>query len=335
MLIGMCYDLRDDYLRAGYTELDTAEFDQAETIDVIERTLAGLGHEVIRIGNVKSLAARLVRGERWDLVFNICEGMHGLGREAQVPALLDAWDIPYTFSDALVCALTLHKGHTKRVVASHGLPTPEFAEVCSLKDVERVRLPFPVFAKPIAEGTGKGVTAASRVTGPEQLRQVCRELLQRHRQPVLVETFLPGREFTSGVLGTGRSARVIATMEVNLGARAEDQVYGYHNKEHCEELVEYRLLDDRRLATRIEAVALGAWRALGCRDAGRVDLRLDAGGEPNFLEVNPLAGLHHTHSDLPILAGLAGMSFESLLEGILGSAAQRVKRVRTALRRIA
>lgn len=335
MLIGMTYDLRDDYLREGYSELETAELDQAETIDVLEQTLAGLGHEVARIGNVKALAERLLRGERWDLVFNICEGMHGLAREAQVPALLDAWRIPYTFSDALVCALTLHKGMTKRVVMSHGVPSPAFHEVGCEADIETMNLPFPVFAKPIAEGTGKGITAASRVTSRSQLRKICRSLLRTYRQPVLVEEFLPGREFTTGVLGTGAQARAVGTMEVLLNAKADADVYSYHNKEHCEQLVVYRLLDEPLLAARIEQVVLDAWRCLGCRDGGRIDIRLDAQGQPHFLEVNPLAGLHYSHSDLPILAGLVGMPYPALVDAIVRSAALRVKSVRPRLRRIA
>ena len=129
MRIGFTYDLRDDYLRQGYSEEDTAEFDAAETIDAIESALRSLGHAVDRIGGVKPLAARLAAGDRWDLVFNYAEGMFGFAREAQVPALLDAFQVPYTFSDGLVFALTLHKGLTKHVVRGLGLPTPDFAVV--------------------------------------------------------------------------------------------------------------------------------------------------------------------------------------------------------------
>jgi len=164
---------------------------------------------------------------------------------------------------------------------------------------------------------------------------VCRSLLRSHNQPVLVEAFLPGREFTTGVLGTGAQARTVATMEVVLGAQADAEVYTYHNKENWRQLVSYRLLDDPDLAARIEQVVLDAWRCLGCRDGGRIDIRLDAQGQPHFLEVNPLAGLHHTHSDLPILAGLAGMTYSQLVDAIVVSAACRVKSVAPRLRRIA
>jgi D-alanine-D-alanine ligase len=323
MRIGMTYDLRDDYLRAGYSTLETAEFDRAATVDCIERNLLELGHTTDRIGNVKALATRLVAGDRWDLVFNICEGMYGLGREAQVPALLDAWNIPYTFSDTLVCAFTLHKGVTKKVVMAEGIPSPAFAEIRRLQDLEQVDLGMPVFAKPIGEGTGKGITAASRITSAEKLRSVCAELLETYKQPVLVETFLPGREFTTGVLGTGDKARVLGTMEVCLNDKADQAVYSYHNKEYFEELVSYRLLEEPELTARIEEVVLDAWRVLGCRDAGRIDIRLAADGTPNFLEVNPLAGLDYAHSDLPILAGLKGMPFLELITHIIESAQER------------
>ncbi|MBE0557918.1 MAG: D-alanine--D-alanine ligase, partial [Proteobacteria bacterium] len=129
MKIGMTYDLRDDYLAEGYGEEETAEFDHPKTIAAIEEALNDLDYETDRIGHIRALAMRLVAGERWDLVFNIAEGLRGFGREAQVPALLDAYDIPYTFSDPLLLTLTLHKGMTKRVIRDLRIPTPAFAVI--------------------------------------------------------------------------------------------------------------------------------------------------------------------------------------------------------------
>lgn len=326
--VGLTYDLRDAWLAAGYSEYDTAEFDRADTIDAIAGALLQLGYAVDRIGHLQDLAARLVSGDRWDLVFNICEGMHGWGREAQVPALLDAYQVPYVFSDPLVCALTLHKGMTKDVVRAAGVATPDFAVVQDTVSARNVKLPFPLFAKPVAEGTGKGVTSASRINDAAELVAVCRELLAKHRQPVLVERFLPGREFTVGILGTGRKASAIATMEIVLLPGADSQVYSYRNKEECEELVEYRLLGEERLAREVEALALRAYRVLGCRDAGRVDVRLDEQGRPNFIEMNPLAGIHPEHSDLPIMAAKAGMDYLTLIAGIMNSAKTRCRAAR-------
>jgi D-alanine-D-alanine ligase len=327
MNIGLTYDLRADYLAEGYGEEETAEFDHPDTIEAIQSALRQLGHQTDRIGNGRRLVSRLAAGDRWDLVFNIAEGLRGIAREAQVPAILDLYEIPYTFSDPLVLALTLHKGLTKVVVRDAGLPTAAFALIQHGDEVDRVDLPMPLFAKPVAEGTGKGITAASKIRDRDSLRRVCAELLERYCQPVLVETFLPGREFTVAVLGTDRDAQVIGSMEVVLLPGAEADVYSYVNKERSEELCEYRLGRPREddEVRRAEELALAAYRALGCRDAGRVDVRSDAQGRPHFLEVNPLAGIHPAHSDLPIICGMVGIPYVELIDRIVRSACRRVQ----------
>ena len=317
MRSGVTYDLKADSLALGFSEHAVAEFDTDVSIDAISGALESLGHEVVRIGHVKALAARLVAGERWDLVFNIAEGVAGFGRESQVPALLEAYAIPYTFSDPLVCALTLHKGMAKHVARGAGVPTPDFALVTTPAEAAAVTLPFPLFVKPVAEGTSKGVTARSLVTSRAALIEVCAELIAEYREPVLVEEFLSGREFTVGILGTGADARALATLEVVLRAGADAAVYSYRNKAQWRELVEYKLLDLGALRGEVEQVALATWKCLGCRDAGRVDVRLDAAGHPQMLEVNPLAGLTPEHSDLPIMAALVGLDFETLIGEIL------------------
>jgi D-alanine-D-alanine ligase len=323
MTIGLTYDLRQDYLAAGYSDEQTAEFDRPDTIDAIERGLIALGHETRRIGNVKSLVQRLASGERWDMVFNICEGMFGLGREAQVPALLDAFQIPYTFSGPLVLALSLDKALTKRVVRSLGVATPDFAVVAAPEDIAIVDLPFPLFAKPLAEGTGLGIDAKSKIDSRSQLSAVCRELLKKFKQPVLVETYLPGREFTVGIVGSGNAAEVIGVMEVFLRPEAEANAYSYVNKEKCEELVKYMLAPEDA-AGPCRELALRAWRGLGCLDAGRIDVKMDRNGAVNFIEVNPLAGLHPEHSDLPIICSLAGVTYQTLMKRIMASASGRI-----------
>lgn len=325
MRIGLTYDLRQDYLDLGFGELETAEFDRVDTVEAIEETLQQLGYTTDRIGNIWSLTKRLANGERWDLVFNIAEGLRGIGREAQVPALLDAYNIPYTFSDPLILALTLHKGMTKRVLRDFGIPTPDFAEVNSEADIASINLPYPLFAKPIAEGTGKGIDATSKIKNPAELKKVCIQLLKQYEQPVLVETFLPGREFTVGVVGTGTKAKSVGVMEVILNSNAEPDVYSYTNKEQCEELVQYKAVIDP-MAKEAEKIALQTWRALGCRDGGRLDLRADANGVPNLMELNPLAGIHPEHSDLPIICSLYGISYPELMNMIMESAVSRVKK---------
>lgn len=323
MIVGLTYDLRDEYLREGFSEDETAEFDRQDTIEAIESTLQQLNYRTERIGNVRALITAVAEGRRWDMVFNIAEGMYGIGRESQVPAILDAFRIPYVFSDPVVLGVSLHKAFAKRILRDAGLPTPDFNVVENEDDIAKVFLKFPLFAKPLAEGTGKGVTQESRVQNRGQLETACRRLLRTYRQPVLVERFLPGREFTVGVIGTGKKARAIGTMEVILRPTAEKAVYSYTNKEHSEEFVDYHMIEDGALDRTARHLSVAAWRVLGCFDGGRVDLRADEHGALHLLEINPLAGLHPQHSDLPMLAAAAGMSYKELIGGIMNSARER------------
>ena len=324
MTIGLTYDLRSDYRQEGYSEEETAEFDRESTIDAIEEALLQLGYQIDRIGHVRHLAGRLVGGDRWDMVFNICEGMYGIGREAQVPALLDAYRIPYTFSDALVLSLTLHKGMTKRVVRDGGIATPDFAIVENEKDIAFVRLPYPLFVKPCAEGTGKGINALSKVNNPEELYKVCAELLLRYPSGLLVEEFLPGREFTVGILGSGSEAYPAGIMEILYKKEDTNNIYSYQTKSDYLKAVEYKVPEEE-ISEKCIDLALRTWRLLGCRDGGRVDIRADRSGIPNFIEVNPLAGLDKVHSDLPILAYLHGYDFERIINEIMLSARKRAQ----------
>jgi len=328
MKIGITYDLRSEYLAMGFSEDETAEFDRDDTIDAIETTLRDLGHATERIGHIKHLAASLVAGKRWDLVFNIAEGMYGIGREAQVPALLDAYAIPYTFSDPLIMSLTLDKGMTKRVLRDAGVPTSDFYVAAQADDATGVPFAPPYFIKPLAEGTGKGITPASIIKSEEELVAGITRLTMEYRQPVLVEPYLTGREFTVGIVGTGRSARVVGSVEVILLDNAEQGIYSYVNKENCEELVEYRLVlaMEDPLVAEAERIALDAWQVLGCRDAGRIDLRCDGQGHPQFMEVNPLAGIHPEHSDLPIICTKMSIPYKQLIADIVASASSRIIR---------
>ena len=323
MLVGITYDLKEDYLKAGFSDEEAGEFDRPDTIEAIENTLIALGYSTEKIGNVKDLVPRLAAGDRWDIVFNICEGMYGIGREAQVPAILDAYNIPYVFSDTVVLALSLHKGLTKRVIRDCNIPTADFAIVEHANDVAKINMPYPLFAKPMAEGTGKGIDQTSKVRDKRQLLEVCSKLLVKFKQPVLVETFLPGREFTVGMLGTGNKAESIGVLEVILNDSAEKNAYSYVNKEKCEEFVEYVLVEGD-IAESCKKVALDSWNALGCRDGGRIDLKLDENNIPNFIEVNPLAGIHPEHSDLPILATKLGITYSTLMKRIMDSAVKRI-----------
>lgn len=322
MRIGVTYDLKSDYLALGHSEEDVAEFDSEITIDAICDALAGQGWEVARIGHVKNLVEKLARGERWDAVFNFCEGLKGLSREAQVPAILEAYDIPYVFSDPLTLAVTLDKAMAKRVARDQGVPTPDFAVIEKIADVGKIKLPYPLFLKPVAEGSGKGVNAKSRVANLNELTGVATDLLARFAQPVLVETFLPGREFTVGIIGTGDGAKVLGVSEIHQKDNYIGHGYGFENKNYWEDKVDI-VEADAASAKAAGDVALAAWRALRCRDGGRIDIRNDQEGNPHFIEVNPLAGLRPEYSDLCFIAKYRGLSYPQLIGRIMDAFLER------------
>ena len=326
LFIGLCYDLKADYLKAGFSTSEVMEFDDQETIIGLEDALFQLGHQVERVGNGRELALRLASCDRWDLVFNIAEGVKGRSREAQVPAVCELFAQPYTFSDPLTCALTLDKALAKRVVRDRGLPTAPFEVVSTTEEAAAVSLPMPLFLKPVAEGSSKGVTGRSLVKERESLVMTYQLLSEQFQQPILVETFLPGPEVTVGIVGNGSNSRVVGVMEVIFTDEAETSAYTSLNKDEYLERVSYRLLiDPEPLAAQARQLALDAYYTLGCRDAARVDLRCDASGVLQFMELNPLPGLDHVRSDLPIMGRLASVSYTEIIAEIVESAWQRYK----------
>jgi D-alanine-D-alanine ligase len=248
--------------------------------------------------------------------------MFGDGRESLVPSILDAYKVPYVFSGPATLAVSLNKYLTKRVVRDAGVPTPDFRILSGKKDLDLEKPPFPLFVKPVSEGTGKGISNRSVIKEESEFRTVCSELIDRYHQPVLVEEYLPGREFTAGVVGTGMEARVIGVMEVCYEGDILP-VYSYENKENWKGRVDYRRVDES-IYDECREVTLKVWNALMARDGGRVDLRMNARGRINFIEVNPLAGLNADISDLPILARMHGITFPQLIDMIMTSAIERV-----------
>lgn len=321
MKIGLTYDLRSDYLAMGYSMEETAEFDKESTIEGIEQAIQMAGYTTERIGHAKNLMTALLEGRKWDLVFNIAEGLYGEGRESLVPAILDAFRIPYVFSGPVTLGISLNKAFAKQIVRDQGVNTPAFKVVSKAADIQLVDLEYPLFAKPISEGTGKGISSKSVINSKEELEALCTELLFTFNQPVLVEEFLPGREFTVGVLGSGANAYVPGAMEIIYKDGGEG-IYSYDSKENYEELVEYIAVKGAELEE-CKTIALGAWRALNCLDGGRVDVKIDKHGRVSFIEVNPLAGLNPVSSDLPILCGLNGISYQEIIKVILDSAIKR------------
>jgi D-alanine-D-alanine ligase len=322
MRVGLTYDLRSWYIDRGYSMDETAEFDKQETVDALDNSLKLMGHETEPIGNAFQLIEALASGKRWDLVFNIAEGLYGDGRESVVPAILDQYKIPYVFSGPVIMGLSLNKHLAKLVVASAGVPVSPGYLISEINDLKKCNLEYPLFVKPVSEGTGKGITDKSLVHTPEELFQMVDWILTEFRQPALVEEYLPGREFTVGVVGYGDEAKAIGGMEVMT---INNLPYSVEVKENYQNYCSYKPLDPD-ISDECKSVAVRAWKALDAVDAGRVDLKADRHGHICFIEANPLAGLNPVHSDLPILARMYGIEYQTLLEMIVNEAIKRIRK---------
>lgn len=321
MKIGITYDLRSWYIDRGYSMDETAEFDKQETVDALENSLKQMGYETEPVGNVFQLIEALARGSKWDIVFNIAEGLYGDGRESVVPAVLDQYRIPYVFSGPLIMGLSLNKHLAKLVVASAGVPVSPGYLITEIKDLGKCDLNYPLFVKPVSEGTGKGITEKSLVNSSSELTKMVKWILSEFKQPALVEEYLPGREFTVGIVGYGDEAFAIGGMEVMC---ANNLPYSVEVKENYQNYCKYKPLD-ADIIDECKSVALRAWKALDAVDAGRVDLKADRFGKICFIEANPLAGLNPVHSDLPILSRMYGIEYQTLMEMIMKAAIKRIK----------
>lgn len=332
MLIGIAFDLKSDFegllaRRAGAPDDLLEEFDALATVEGLEAALRGGGHEVRRLGGGRRLIQALM-DQPVDLVFNIAEGLGSRSREAHVPAVCEMLGVAYTHSDPLTCAVTLDKAVAKRLVHACGVPTAAFEVIDDVRGLDALALSFPLFAKPLFEGSSMGIRDGARCDDAATLRRRVARILADYGQPALVEEFLPGVEATVGILGTGAGARILGCMEiVPLKEERSDFVYSLDLKRdvNFHERVEYCVppRQPRELVERMQQIALAAYRALGCRDVGRVDLRVGRDGEPKFMEVNPLPGLKPGWSDLAVLAGKAGMPYERMILAIVEAAVER------------
>ena len=312
-----------------------AEWDSAETIDAVARALSRHG-EVIRLEALDDFPQQL-RELRPDIVFNIAEGLRGPNREAHVPAICEFFGVPYSGSDPFTLALCLDKARTKEILRANGVATADWVLVRTPADIERVttrRWQFPLFAKPVHEGSSKGITERNVVSSESSLRAIVLDLLDRYEQPVLVEEFLPGIEFTCGVLGNADEARVLPIVGMNFAALPEGAlpIYGYEAKwlwdrpENPLEIFECPARVSDAVRMQVEDVALRAYTVLGCRDWSRVDVRLDAEGRGDVVEVNPLPGILPNPADnscLPKAARAAGLDYDALIGACLHAAAAR------------
>lgn len=325
MRIGLTFNLGTDYqVKEDDPEDVVAEFDTPVTIEGLKGAIEAAGHEAVLIGDGLKLFEFLHR-DRVDLVFNIAEGYYGRGREAQVPALLEMLQIPYVGSDSVTLAVALDKVMTKQIMKSERIPTAHFLKVYKMEHVHSVSLKYPLFAKPVHEGTGKGIDAKSKIKNYLQLKSRVKHLIKTYNEPVLVEQFLDGEEFTVAIVGT--PPKVLGTMQIVFDTTKVEGFYSYHVKEEYEKFVHYvcppRIEAERLLE--IEEMALHAFEVLDCKDFGRVDMRCDAKGNPFFLEINPLAGLNPLHSDMVIIARHNNIAYNDLIARILQSAMTRHK----------
>jgi len=336
MRIGLAYNEKPDPAsgQAPDTTNDAfAEWDDPSTIAAVEQAL-GLFGSVIRLEADRFLPQKLALG-RPDLVFNMAEGFHGQSREALVPAICEYLNVPYTGSDPLTLALSLHKGRTKETLAYRGVPTAPFTCVETIADLQRVALPFPVFVKPVAEGSGKGVFTSNLCASPQALRERVGFLLERYAEPVLIETYLPGPEFTVAILGNGAEAYCLPVIGFDFSTlpQGAPPVYGYEAKWVWDRpdaplaIFQCPARVPAALHREIERTALDAYHALGCRDWCRVDLRVDRFGVPNLLELNPLPGIipdPAMNSCFPKAARAAGFGYDELIQEVVRIAWRRL-----------
>ena len=331
MRIGLAYNEKPDSDLASDAY---AEWDEPSTIDAVEQAL-GLFGSVVRLEADEFFPQKLSLA-RPDIVFNMAEGLHGLCRESHVPAICEYLNIPYTGSDPLSLALSLHKGRTKEILAYRGVPTAPFRVIERLDDLDRMPLPFPLFVKPVAEGSGKGIFVNNLCESPAQLAERVLFLLEKYDQPVLVETYLPGAEFTVAILGNGDDARALPIVGFDFGTLPDGAtpVYGYEAKwlwdtrEHPLDIFTCPPpgISDA-LSREIEQVALDAYRALNCRDWCRIDVRVDRFGVPNVVELNPLPGIipdPRMNSCFPKAARVAGYSYDELIQEVVRIAWKRI-----------
>jgi D-alanine-D-alanine ligase len=298
---------------------DTAEFDKQETVDAISMALRKMGFVTEPVGNCFQLIEALAAGKKWDLVFNIVEGLYGDGRESVVPAILDQYKIPYVFSGPVILGISLNKYLTRLIVSAAGVPVSPGMLISKKEDIKKCNLEYPLFIKPVSEGTGKGINEKSMIKSPAELKEMAEWILVRFDQPALVEEYLPGREFTVGVIGSGDGAIAIGGMEIEC---KDNLPYSVEFKENYQEFCKYIPIA-KEYTEECKTVALNVWKALRAVDGGRVDVKADRNGRVCFMEVNPLAGLHPIHSDLPILSRMIGIEYQTLMEMIMKSTIKR------------
>lgn len=328
MKVGLAYDLKEAMLPNQEGPEDAfEEYDSPETVEAIAEALESEGHSVVRLGGGMEFITNIL-SNKVDFVFNISEGLGNYrSREAQVPSILEMLNIPYSGSDPQCLAICLDKPLTKTLVAGAGIRTPAWKVITSITQLDQITwddFPFPVFLKPSYEGSSKGIHLGSRTETVAQTIQVASQLLERYKQPVMIEQFIPGDEITVGVLGNSPPA-VLGIMRVLPKEKRQFFIYSLEVKREWEHLVEYECPAqlEKNILQQITDSSLKIFEILGCRDFARIDFKLSAEGLPYFLEINPLAGLNPKSSDLPIIAYKLGWTYQALVSAIFNAAAKR------------
>lgn len=326
-------DLQNPLATADATDVaDTfAEWDDESTIDAIENALATAG-EVVRLEANHDFPANL-RAAQPDILFNFAEGIGGPSRESHVPAFCEFWGIPYTGSDPLTLGICLDKARTKEALLHHGIPTPEFQVVGDPAKIRRT-IELPVIVKPLHEGSSKGISTRSLCETWEEVENEVARVIHRYSEPVIIERFLGGREFTVAMLGNDGDGRALPIVELDFGVlpRGAPPLYGFEAKwiwdgPHSPlKLYKCPAPCTPALQSRIEEIAMASYEVLRCRDWARIDIRCDESDNPHVLEVNPLPGVlpePDNNSCFPTAARAAGLSFDDVILAVLRAAATR------------
>ncbi|MCC6336365.1 MAG: ATP-grasp domain-containing protein [Myxococcales bacterium] len=325
--VGFTFNVKRIKPTADGAEDREAEYDSPSTLQAIREAIASHGHEVVDLEATAELPMVLATTQV-DIVFNIAEGFRGRNRESQVPALLELLDIPYTGSDPATLSLALDKALAKKVVRAAGIDTPNFQQMTTGRErLDKQFTRWPLMVKPVAEGSSKGVVSKSVCTTEAELREVVKEMVDRYKQPALIEEYIGGREFTVGLLGE-RRPEVLPPMEIVFTDKSDSTpIYKFEDKLEANDRIRYEApakLEPAQLE-RMKAAARGAFMALGCRDVARIDFRMDETGRIYFLECNPLPGLTPGWSDLVLIAQGEGMDYHTLIGEILSGAIRRYK----------
>jgi D-alanine-D-alanine ligase len=309
-----------------------AEWDTMETINAVRAAIEER-YRVLMIEANEDAYQKLLNC-RPDFAFNIAEGLHGVSREAQMPAIMDMLRIPYLGSDPLTLSVCLDKARTKEILSYHEVPTAAFVVVASAGEINDVTVRFPAMVKPLHEGSSKGIYNSCVVRSREELVREVGIILTTYHQPALVEEFLAGREFTVAILGNGDNLRALPIVEISFDAlpAGVNPIYSYEAKWIWDTLdnplgiFQCPARIDERLRTDIETICKRAYKVLNCRDWSRIDVRLDAERKPHILEINPLPGILPNPDDnscFPKAARAAGMSYNDLINGVLDIAMER------------